>query len=306
LAQGSTIIVAMALSWLCVSALALREFNPILDKPLSSGTIGEVFVLPRKQNASGGAASLASTMSKVAAAFPEFDYVWVDTDEHKDWVEQELDVPEEYLPLILARLHESAEDRFWYEEFPFTRGIKEWLEVIKAGNSTPVRVLTSAEPIEYSEPVKDVVASTFEATVESGPLLLAVVADWCDHCKSLKPTLSLLAETMPVASFTFENNSYCGYEAKEGAEEEKIDVTGEDGEDSGLGLKQLAKVCWPAVLPLKRYKPYKWKSVPTLFYIAANEPWSPILYEGPRSVSAMKAFVAKVEDARTRKTSAEL
>ena len=30
-------------------------------------------------------------------------------------------------------------------------------------------------------------------------------------------------------SFTFENNSYCGYEAKEGAEEEKMDVTGEDG-----------------------------------------------------------------------------
>jgi hypothetical protein len=182
----------MALSWLCVSALALREFNPILDKPLSSGTIGEVFVLPRKQNASGGAASLASTMSKVAAAFPEFDYVWVDTDEHKDWVEQELDVPEEYLPLILARLHESAEDRFWYEEFPFTRGIKEWLEVIKAGNSTPVRVLTSGEPKEPSANVKDVVADTFEAVMESGPLMLAVVADGAttarrssQHCLSL-------------------------------------------------------------------------------------------------------------------------
>merc|ERR1719258_905499 len=115
----------MALSWLCFSAFALREFNPLVDKPLTSGTIGDVFVLPRKANASGGAASLASTISKVAAAFPEFDYVWVDTDEHKDWVEQELDVPEEYLPLILARLRESPEDRFWYEEFPFTRGIKE-------------------------------------------------------------------------------------------------------------------------------------------------------------------------------------
>merc|ERR1719230_1455990 len=109
-------------------------------------------------------------MAKVEAAFPDFDYVWVDTEAHAKWVEQELDVPDEYLPLILARLHESPEDRFWYEEFPFTRGIKEWLEVIKAGNSTPIRVLTSAEPKEPSSSVKDVVASSFEATMESGPL----------------------------------------------------------------------------------------------------------------------------------------
>jgi thiol-disulfide isomerase/thioredoxin len=296
----------MALSWLCLSAFALREFNPRVDKPLTSGVIGDVFVLPRKQNASGGAASLASTMSKVAAAFPEFDYMWVDTEEHKDWVERELDVPDEYLPVILSRLHESPEDRHWYEEFPFTRGIKEWLEVIKAGNSTPVRVLTSAEPKENSANVKDVVADTFEAVMESGPLMLAVVADWCDHCKALKPTLSLLAEEMTVASFTFENNSYCGYEPKEDAADEPVDLSGEDGAVEGLGLKQLAKVCWPAVLPLKRYKPYKWKSVPTLFYIPANEPWSPVKYDGPRSVSAIKSFVAKVDHERSRKTSAEL
>jgi hypothetical protein len=111
---------------------------------------------------------------------------------------------------------------------------------------------------------------------------------------------------MTVASFTFENNSYCGYEAKEDATDEKIDVSGEDGAVAGLGLKQLAKVCWPAVLPLKRYKPYKWKSVPTLFYIPANEPWSPVKYDGPRSVSAIKSFVAKVDHERSRKTSAEL
>ena len=29
------------------------------------------------------------------------------------------------------------------------------------------------------------------------------------------------------------------------------------GKDSGLGLKQLAKVCWPAVLPLKRSRAAK-------------------------------------------------
>jgi thiol-disulfide isomerase/thioredoxin len=298
----------MALSWLFFGAFALREFNPALEpfNPLKSETIGDVFVLPRKANASGGAASLSATMSKVADAYPEFDYVWVNTEEHKDWVEQELDVPDEYLPLILARLRASPRDRFWYEEFPFTRGIKEWLEVIKAGNSTPMTVLTSAEPKESSSSVKDVVASTFEATVESGPLMLAVVADWCDHCKALKPTLSILAEKMTVASFTFENNSYCGYEAKEGQEEEQIDVSGEDGAVAGLGMKQLAKVCWPAVLPLKRYKPYKWKSVPTLFYVAANEPWTPILYEGPRSTAAIEAFVAKVEYEKGKKVSAEL
>merc|ERR1719331_353396 len=219
----------MALSWLCFSAFALREFDPSIVNFLTSGTIGDVFVLPRKANASGGAASLSATMSKVADAYPEFDYVWVNTEEHKDWVEQELDVPDEYLPVILSRLHESPEDRHWYEEFPFTRGIKEWLEVIKAGNSTPVRVLTSAEPKELSSNMKDVVASTFEATVESGPMMLAVVADWCDHCKQLKPTLSLLAEEMTVASFSFENNSYCGYEPKEDAEQEQVDVSGEDG-----------------------------------------------------------------------------
>ena len=38
------------------------------------------------------------------------------------------------------------------------------------------------------------------------------------------------------------------------------------GEDSGLGLKQLAKVCWPAVLPLKRSRAAKLTEIKIIYF----------------------------------------
>lgn len=271
-------------------AAAFREFNPAEETDLA-GVDGEVFILPRSNNASSGAASLAATVEKVAAAYPGFEFVWVDTAEHKAWVEEELDVPEEYLPLLLARTKKAPADRFWYDEFPFARGIKDWLEEVKDGKREPLRWLTSAEPLEGGA-VKDVTASNWDETLSPKPTLLAIVSEWCDHCKALKPILEQVALESPsvtVATFVFTNNSYCGYQPKQGPDTETKGGLDADGEGMpGLGMKQLEKVCWPARLPLKRYKAFTWRSVPTLFSVYGD---SVQKYDGPRSVSSLTAFL---------------
>jgi thiol-disulfide isomerase/thioredoxin len=274
-------------------AVALREYTP--PEPLL-GVEGEVFVLPRAANASSGAASLAGTIEKVAAAYPGFEFFWVDTELHKQWVEEELDVPEEYLPLLLGRTRATPEARYWYDEFPFARGIKDWLEALKAGEKEPLLWLTSAEP-RTGTPVVDVTASNFAETVGGEkPTLLAIVSEWCEHCKALKPVLHELAEQnkqITVGSFVFTNNSYCGYEPKPGAPLEKggVDASGEGV--PGLGMKQLEKVCWPARLPLKRFKAFKWRSVPTIFSVQGS---TAVKYDGPRSVAALNAFLQSRHD----------
>jgi thiol-disulfide isomerase/thioredoxin len=242
--------------------------------------------------------SLNTTMTKVEEAYPDYDFIWLDTKEHAAFVEEQLDVPEEYLPLVLARTASEPDDKFWYDEFPFTRGIKEWIAEIQAGNRTPVRVLKSDEPSEpEATGIRRVVASNLEETLKgSKGMLLAVVADWCDHCKQMKPVLTQLAqENIEVGSFSFENNSYCGYEPKKDAKEQPVDVDGaQDAQGQGvpgLGMTQMEKVCWPAVLPLKNYKPFKWRSVPTLFYVHPGSPFQPIKYDGPRSASSITAFM---------------
>jgi thiol-disulfide isomerase/thioredoxin len=231
-------------------------------------------------------------MDKVAAAYPGFAFAWVDTEAHKDWVEAELDVPSEYLPLVLARV---AEDRYWYDEFPFARGIKEWLEAVKSGEREPLRWLTSAEPaVDQSIPaVLDLTASNFAETIGGPkPTLIAVVSEWCDHCKSLKPVLQQVAEAnanVNVASFVYANNSYCGFEAKPGEMDQTSGVDGNGEDVPGLGMKQLEKVCWPARLPLKRYKAFKWRSVPTIFSVSGEVA---VKYDGPRNAAAISAFLS--------------
>jgi len=284
----------MMRTWSCALVAlcaGFAEYNPRVDGPMVSGEKGVLYVLPRPTNASGAASALEQTITKVENAMPGFKAVWIDTQEHKQFVEEELDVPQEVLPVFLASLEASPESRFWYDGFPFVQGLKEWLQDLTDGKEEPLKWIVSAEPKETTRGIVDLTSSNFDEVLEKGSTLIAIVSEWCEHCKSLIPALEAVAEDniegLTIARYSFSNNSYCGYQKETGKKQDAPDHI-EGAAD--VGMQQVQKVCWPARLPLKKYKAFEWTSVPTIFWVPGGGQ-SIAKYPGPRTSTSIRHWV---------------
>ncbi|EZG49484.1 disulfide isomerase [Gregarina niphandrodes] len=182
-----------------------------------------------------------------------FNFVWLDTDVHKQHAEHMLGLTE--IP-GLAIIYEEAK---FHHPDPANLNQKEISKFIEKVKSGKVKRFLKSEPIPETNdgPVKVVVGQQFSEIVlqKDTDVFLEIYAPWCGHCKKLAPAYEEFANKI---------------KANKHVMVAKFDGTANEPDVSG----------------------FEYKGFPTLFYVKAGSK-EPIIYDGERTVEGLIAFTKK-------------
>lgn len=158
-------------------------------------------------------------VSRANRASGKLAFAWVDGVELKSFVEH-LGIADKDPQIAIYEF--EGDTKYLFTEEYSKKTISKFVEDFVAGKLEPTKK-SAAAPEKNDEPVKIVVADTWEEIVEdeSKDVLIEQYAPWCGHCKQLAPVLDEVAkalegvDTIVVAKMdSTENDAPAAYKAK--------------------------------------------------------------------------------------------